>query len=123
MIRGLTIELYSNQHVEKVFFMVKSSITFYLFQYHKNASHDKPILSFCSILKMELHFPDLVKNYSKISAFGSLESVADKKRRVPRRKKQLINNFQLVRYIFNLQNLLFKIVSFSFQLIKQLCNS
>ena len=40
---------------------------------------------------MELYFPGLVKtkNHSQISDLGCLESVANKKRRVPR-KKQLV---------------------------------
>ena len=64
MIRGPNIELYSNERVDKVFFMVKSFITFYLIQYYKNAFHDKHFLSVYSILQMELHFPGLVKNHS-----------------------------------------------------------
>ena len=79
------------------FFMVKSFITFCLFQYHKNASNDELFLSVYSILKMELCFPGLVKNYSKISALGCLESVANKKSRVPRKKKQHVKKSQLVR--------------------------
>ena len=86
MIRGPKIELHSNQYIDQVFFMVKSFITFYLSQYHKNASHDELFLSVYSILQMELYFPGLAKNCSKISALGCLESVANKKRHVPRKK-------------------------------------
>ena len=61
MIRGPKIELCSNEHVDKVFFMVKYFITFYLIQYHKKAFHYKLFLSVYFILQMELHFPDMVK--------------------------------------------------------------
>ena len=106
MIRGPKIELYSNQHVDEVFFMVKSFITFYLFQYHKNAFHDELFVSVYSISKMELYFPGLVKNYSKISALGCLESVANKKRRIPRKKS---NKFLISIYkaTIQLENLFF----------------
>ena len=87
--------------------MVKSCLIFYLFQYHKNAFHDELFLSVYSILKMELYFPGLMKNYSKISALDCLESVANKNWRVPRKKKQLIKkfstrkiNFQLAKFTF-----------------------
>ena len=73
--------------LKKFFFMVKSFITFYLIQYHKNVFHDELFLSVYSILKMELYFPGLMKNYSKISALDCLESVANKNWRVPRKKK------------------------------------
>ena len=87
MIRGAIIKLYSNQHIDKVFFMAKSFITFYLIQYHKkNAFYEKLFLSVYSILQTELYFPGLVKNHSQISALGCLESVANKKKRVPRKK-------------------------------------
>ena len=69
------------------FFIVKSFITFYLFQYHKNTSHDELFLSVYSTLKMEFYFPGLVKNYSKISYVVFLESAANKKNHVPRKKK------------------------------------
>ena len=62
-----------------MFFMVKSFLKFYLFQDRKNALHDELVLSVYSILRMELYFPGLVKIYSKFSALGSLESVANKK--------------------------------------------
>ena len=42
---------------------------------------------------MELYFLGLVKNHSHISALGCLESVANKERRVPQKKKQLIRKF------------------------------
>ena len=97
MIRGPKIELYSNEHVDKVFVMVKSFITFYLIQYHKNAFHDEFFLPVYSILQMELYFPSLVKNNSQISALGCLESVANKKGRAPRKKSNSSKNFQLVK--------------------------
>ena len=106
MIRGLKIKLYSNQHIDKFFFMVKSFIMFYLLQYHKNAFHDELFLSVYFILKMEVYFPGLAKDYSKNSALGCLEIVANKKRRVPK-KKQLVKkfstrkiNFQLAKFTF-----------------------
>ena len=80
--------------------MVKSFITFYVFQYHQNVFHDELFLSVYSILKMELYFPGLVKNYSKISALGCLESVANKKRGVPRKKKQLVKKFSTCKIYF-----------------------
>ena len=86
--------------------MVKSFITFYLFQYHKNASHDELFLSVYSILKMELYFPGLLKNYNKISALGFLESVANKKRRV-HKKKQLIKKFSTRKTKFQLAKFTF----------------
>ena len=66
MIRGPKIELYSNEHVEKMFFMVKSFITFYLIQYHKNAFLRELFLSINFILQMELYFLDLVKVRSSL---------------------------------------------------------
>ena len=66
-----------------IHFVIKSFIMFYLFQYHKNAFHDELFLSVYFILKMELYFPGLAKHYSKNSALGCLEIVANKKRRVP----------------------------------------
>ena len=77
--RGSKIELYSNEHVNKVFFMVKSFKTFYLIQYNKNAFYDKFFLPVYSILQMELYFRGLVKNHSQISGLVCLESVANKK--------------------------------------------
>ena len=79
MIRGPKIELYSSEHVDEVFFMVKSFVTFYLIQYNKNAFHDKLFLSVYFILQMELYFPDLVRNHSQISVLDCLESVDNKK--------------------------------------------
>ena len=46
MIRGPMMKLYSNQHIDKVFFMAKSFITFYLIHYHKEWILRKA-LSFC----------------------------------------------------------------------------
>ena len=69
--------------------------------------HNELFLSVYSILKMELYFPSLVKNYSRIPALGCLESVANKKKRVPRKKKHLVKkfstrkiNFQLAQFTF-----------------------
>ena len=45
MIRGPKIELYSNENNDKVFFMVKSFITFYLIQDHTTET--------CSFIKKE----------------------------------------------------------------------
>ena len=59
--------------------MVKSFVTLYLIQYHKNAYHDELFLSVYSILQMEFHFLGLVKNHSQISAMSCLESVSNKK--------------------------------------------
>ena len=67
--------------------MIKCFITVYLFQYHKKAFHGELFLSVYSIFEMELYFPGLLKNYSKISALGCLEIIFNKKRRVPRKKK------------------------------------
>ena len=36
MIRGPKIELYSNEHVDNFFFIIKSFITFYLIRIFKN---------------------------------------------------------------------------------------
>ena len=89
MISGPKIELYSNEHFDKVFLMVKTFITFYLIQCNQNAFHDGLFVSLYSILQMELYFPSLVENH-QISALGCLESVANKKRHVPSKKKQLV---------------------------------
>ena len=86
IIRGPKIELYSNEHVDKGSFMVKSFITFYLIQFHENAFDNEFFLSVYSILQMELYFPRLVKNHSQILALACLEKVAYKKRRVPSKK-------------------------------------
>ena len=51
MIIGPNIELYSKENVD----LIKSFITFYFIQYHKNAFHDKLFLSVYSILQMELY--------------------------------------------------------------------
>ena len=80
MIRRLKVGLYSNEHVDKVFFMVKSFITFYLIQYQKNAFHDEQFLSVYSILQIELYLPGLVKNHSQISASGCLVCLQKKLR-------------------------------------------
>ena len=109
MIRRPKIELYSNEHVEKVFFMVKSFVKFYLIQHHKNAFHDELFLSAYSILKMELHFPGLV-NHSYISALAWIESVA-KKRRVPKKIKQLVRKFS-TKINLQLAKFTFKAISF-----------
>ena len=77
MIRGSKIELYSNEHIDKVFFMVKSFITFYLVQYHKTTFHDQFFLSVYSVLQMKLYFLGLVRNDSQTSALGCLEIVAN----------------------------------------------
>ena len=61
--------------------MVKSFITLYLIQCHKNGFPDELFLSVYSILQMELYFPGLVKYHIQI-----LESVANKERFVPRKK-------------------------------------
>ena len=52
------------------------------------------------------YFPSLVKNH-QISAWGCLENVANKKRRVPSKKKLLVKkfstrkiNFQLAKFSF-----------------------
>ena len=55
-------------------------------QYYKNTFNDKFFLYVYSILQIELYFPGLVKNHGQIQAFGCLESVANKKRRVPKKK-------------------------------------
>ena len=86
MSREPKIELYSNDHVGKFFFIVKSLITFYLIQYHKTAFQDELFLSVYYILQMELYFPGLVKHHSQISALGCLERVANKKKSVTRKK-------------------------------------
>ena len=86
--------------------MVKSLITFYLIQYHKNTFHNELFLSVYSILQMELYFPGLVKNHSQISALGCLESVANKKgvylQNNTTRKKNSNRkiNFQLAKFTF-----------------------
>ena len=73
--------------------MVKSFITFCLFQYLKNAFYDELFLSVYSILNMELYFLDFVKNYSEISPLGCLECVPNKKKGVPRKKETREENF------------------------------
>ena len=52
------------------FFMVKSFITFYLIQSHKNAFHDELFLSIYPILQKELCFPGSVNDHSQISVLG-----------------------------------------------------
>ena len=47
------------------------------------------------------------KNHSKISAFGCLESVANKKRHVPRKKKQILKKFSTLKINFQLSKLTF----------------
>ena len=80
MIRGATIGLYSNEHVEKAFFMVRSFIAFYLIQYHENLFHNKHFISVYFILQMELYFPGLVKYHRQISTLGCLGRVAYEKK-------------------------------------------
>ena len=87
------------------FFMVKFFITFYFIQYHKNAFHDELFLSVFYVLQIEKYIPVLV-NHSQISAFGCIESVANKKS-VFLEKKQLVKktshreiNFQLAKFTF-----------------------
>ena len=46
---------------------------------------------------MALYFSGLVRNDSHISALSCLETIAYKKRNVPRKKVTRKNNFQLVR--------------------------
>ena len=93
MIRGPKTELESNEHVGKVFFLVKSFTTFYFIQYHKNAFRNELFLSAYSILQMELCFPDLIKNYSQISV--------QKKNRVYVAKTSTRKiNFQLTKFTF-----------------------
>ena len=55
--------------------MVKSFITFYLVQYHKNAFHDELFY----ILQMEFHFPGLLKNHTQFLVLRCLEDVTNKK--------------------------------------------
>ena len=57
-----------------------------MIQYCKNTFNDKFFLYVYSILQIELYFPGLVKNHGQIPAFGCLESVANKKGRVPKKK-------------------------------------
>ena len=99
MIRGPKIELYPNEHLDKVSFMIKSFTTFYLIQYHKNAFHNKLFLSGYSILQMKLYFSGLVKNCSRISALGCLESVAKKSVYLEKKATHKIN-FQLAKFTF-----------------------
>ena len=61
------MELYSNEYADKVFFMVKSFITFYLTQYHKHAFHDKIFLSVYFILKNGATFPRFGGKKSKLN--------------------------------------------------------
>ena len=62
---------------------------------------------------MELYLQGLVQNHSQNLALCCLEIVTNKNRRISRKKKATRKkNFQLVRWIFNSQNLLFKFTSF-----------
>ena len=79
-----------------------------MIQYHQNAFHDGLFVSIYSILRMELYFSSLVKNH-QVSALDYLESVANKKRRVASKKKQLVRknstrkiNFQLANFFLKL---------------------
>ena len=58
--------------LKRFFFKVKSFITFYLTQYHKNAFHDELFLSVYSILQIELDFPGLVKKSQPYLRLGLL---------------------------------------------------
>ena len=44
-----------NEHVDEIFFMVKSLKMFYFIQYNKNAFHNELFLSVYSFIQMELH--------------------------------------------------------------------
>ena len=77
--RAPKIELYSNEHVNKSFFIVKSFKIIYLIEYYKNTFYNKFFLYVYSFLQMELYFLGLVKNHGQVSALGCLESVANKK--------------------------------------------
>ena len=105
--------------------MAKSFITFYLFRYPKNAFHGELFLFVYSILEMELYFTCLVKNYSQVSALGCLESVANKKRHLPRKKKQFVKkfstcriNFQFAKFTFQNYKFLISTYKTSMQLVK-----
>ena len=90
--------------------MVKSCITLCFIQYHENALRNKLFLSVYSILKMDLYFADLVKNYIQVSTW-SLESVANEKTAYLE-KKQLVKRFSTREINFQLEKFNFKIMSF-----------
>ena len=59
--------------------MHKSFITFYLFQYHKKSISGRALYLYLFHLKNgEEYFPYLVKDYSKITAFGYLEGLGNR---------------------------------------------
>ena len=84
------------------FFIVNSFKIFYLIQYYKNTFYEKFFLYVNSILQMESYFPGLVKTQGQILAFGCLESVANKKRCVPK-KKQLVKKILIHKINFQLE--------------------
>ena len=91
-------ELDSNEHLDKVSFMDKSFIAFYLTQCHKNAFH-KQALPFCLF-----HFTNRViyLGFGKISqsnlSFGLL---------TPKKSNLTTCNLQLITYHFRSKNVIF----------------
>ena len=57
---------------------------------------------------MELYFPGLIKNHSRTSALGGLQSAFNKAKRVPRtKKKQLVKKCSTRQINFQLEKLTF----------------
>ena len=96
-----------NQMSTLIKFSSKSFMTCYSIQYHKMAFHSEFFLSVPFILQMELYFPGLVKNHSRIGALGYLESAANKKGYVTRKKEQLVKNFWICKRNFQLAKFTF----------------
>ena len=80
--------------------MVKSFITFYFIQYHKDEFRDELLLCIYLILQMELYFSGLVKISSKSQTWIAYKGLLIKKG-VYLEKKQLVKNVPLVKQIFN----------------------
>ena len=78
--------------------MIKSFITFYLIQYHKNAFHGELFLSIYSMLQIELHFAGLVKITAKSQPWVACKVLLMEKGMCLEKKKQL------VKQIFNPYN-------------------
>ena len=85
-------KLYSNEHVDKVVFMVKSFITFYLIQFHKNIS--QRALFFCLFYLLNgVIFPRFCKQLQPNLNLGLLRKCCSLKRRVTRKTRQLVKKF------------------------------
>ena len=76
--------------------MVKSFITFYLIQYHKNAFCNELLFSIYLILQIDLYLPGLVKISAKSQTWVAYKVLLIKKG-VYLEKRQLVKKVPLVK--------------------------